>query len=309
MTVPLTSRSSAGLARVLSGVLTVAFSAAALVSTAPAASAADPLKHPIASPDDLVQSWYVSVLGRGPANAADDISRDTWVDRIAAGTSSTDVVTELASSEEYARDHVEATYRDVLHRRTDPGAGYWITQVRSGALTLADVDRAVLSSPEMVNRWSADRVGRDRYVQDLYAAVLGRYTWETTPGERAWWVGRIASVGAPQAVAEMWATPEAADHRIDHVYRLMLRRPADSRGLGYWRGVEARSGLVAVVAGIGASGEYRMVDWKAPYELDTSTGPYPFPYHPRNEQDPRRDTPPPPPGSEPSTSPSPTPGG
>ena len=281
--------------RAVTGALAAALSAAAVAGTAPSASAAESLEQPITSSDDLVQSWYVSVLGRGPADAADDVGRAPWVARLDAGGAPADVVTELASSEEHVRDHVEATYRDVLRRRTDPGARYWVVQATAGSLSLDDVDRAVLASPEMVDRWGADRAGRDRYVQDLYVAVLGRYAWETTPGERAWWVDRIATVGAAQAVAEMWSTPEAVEHRIDHVYRLMLRRPADSYGLRYWRGVEAERGLTAVVAGIGASDEYRTVDWKAPYELDTSPGPYPFPYDPKDEQDPRPGTAPAPP--------------
>ena len=294
---PPTVRAAAGRrrGRAVAGALAVALSAAA--GTAPSAAAAERLKYPITSNDDLVQSWYVSVLGRGPANAADDVGRAPWVARLDAGGSPADVVTELVLSEEYVRDHVEATYRDVLRRRTDPGARSWVEQVRAGSLTLDDVDRAVLSSPEMVDRWGADRTGRDRFVQDLYVAVLGRYVWDTTPGERAWWVERIASVGSAQAVAEMWSTREAVDHRIDGVYRLLLRGPSDSSGLRYWRGVEAQQGLTAVIAGIGASDEYRIVDWKAPYKPDTRSSPYPAPYYPKNEQDPPEDTPPPPPGS------------
>lgn len=292
---------------VLAGIL----AATALVAGAPAALAQDPLLEPISNADELVQSWYVSVLGRGPANAADDVGREGWVSAVVGGTRSDDVVTELASSREYVQDHVEATYRDVLRRRADPGARFWVDQVVAGRLTLDDVDRAVLASPELATRWDSSFAGRDRYVQDLYVAVLGRYVWDTSPGERAWWVDRIDAVDAPVAVAELWATREAVEHRIDHVYRLMLRRPADSYGLRYWRGVESSRGLVAVIAGVGASSEYLTVDWKQPYQLDTGKGPYPFPYYPKNNTEPRLDAPPLPKAPEPSptpeTSPPPTP--
>lgn len=268
--------------------------AATLAAGAPPALAQDPLKYPITSADDLVQSWYVSVLGRGPANAADDVGRAGWVDALQRGASAQDVVAELALSPEAVRDHVDATYREVLHRSADPGSRYWVGEVLAGRTSLEAVDRAILASPEMVNRWDSSAAGRDRYVQDLYVTVLGRYAHDSTRGERGWWVDHLARVGVARGVDDLWATTEATDHRIDGVYRLMLRRPADSHGLRYWRGFEARGGLTAVVAGIGAAGEYRTVDWKQPYLLDTGRGPYPFPYYPKNDTASRPDTPPPP---------------
>ncbi len=275
---------------VLAGVLAVA----TLASGAPAALAQDPLAIPITSDDDLVQSWYVSVLGRGPANAADDVGRAGWVDALQRGASSQDVIAELVLSPEHVRDHVDATYREVLHRRADPGSRYWVGEVLAGRSSLEAVDRAILSSPEMVNRWGSSAEGRDRYVQDLYVTVLGRYAHDSTRGERGWWANHLSRVGVAQGVNDLWTTTEATNHRIDRVYRLMLRRPADSYGLRYWRGVEARGGLAAVVAGIGATGEYRTVDWKQPFRLDTGRGPYPFPYYPNNTTVSRPGTPPPP---------------
>ncbi len=294
MPTPTRRARSAGAPRAPRLLVAGALALATLASGAPAALAQDPLRYPISTADDLVQSWYVSVLGRGPANAADDVGRAPWVDALQRGSSAQEVITELTLSPEHVSDHVEATYREVLHRRADPGARYWVREVLAGRLSLDAVDRAILSSPEMVDRWGSSTTGRDRYVQDLYVAVLGRYAHASSRGERAWWVDHLARVGPERAVGDLWDTTEATNHRVDRVYRLMLRRPADSHGLRYWRGVDARGGTTAVVAGVGAAGEYLTVDWKQPYELDTGAGPYPYPYYPNHETVPRRDTPPPP---------------
>ena len=281
-------------ARAAAALTAGAMAAGALLAAAPAQAAVP------TSPDELVQSWYVTLLQRGPAGAADDLGRDHWVQALAAGTSRTDVTTELVLSEEAVRDHVRDTYRTVLRRNPDPGSEHWVRQVRGGALSTEAVDRAVLSSSEMVGRWGDSAAGRDRYVQDLYVAVLGRYVWDTTPGERAWWAELVRTQGPAAAVARLWDTDEAVAFRVDQHYRLLLRRPADSAGLAYWGGVERSAGDAAVVARIAASSEYAGVDQGVPPTNDTGKGPVPKPVP--------SPTPTPTPSPSPSTSPSPTPG-
>lgn len=268
------------------------------VAAAQSTSGSTPKPPPVMSNDDLVQSWYVSVLGRGPADAADDYGRRAWVEQLIPpawvaqqggarddsdqrDASRRTVVRKLASTEEFVRDHVRATYREVLRRDPDSGSDHWVREVLAGRLTVDDVDRAVLSSREVLDRWGSSTAGRDRYVQDLYAAVLGRYSSDTTRRERSYWVRQLEGGSASEVVAAMWTTPEAVRHRVDRVYRLVLRRPVDSSGLRYWAGVDEREGLVGVVAGVAAADAYLAVDWKAPYALVTSPGPFPHPYDPK----------------------------
>lgn len=258
-------------ARAAAALTLSALAAGAVLAAAPAQAAAP------TTTDELVQSWYVTLLQRGPANAADDVGRSHWTDQLAAGRSRSDVTTELVLSEEHVRDHVRDLYRTVLRRNPDPGSETWVSQVLAGSTSPEQVDRAVLASPEMVERWGASASGRDRYVQDLYVAVLGRYVWDTTPGERAWWADLVRARGAAAAVATLWDTDEAVTFRVDQHYRELLHRPVDSYGLRYWAGVERASGDAAVIAQIAASDEYAGVDHGGPPSNDTGRGPLPRP--------------------------------
>lgn len=258
-------------ARAAAALTLSALVAGAVLAAAPAQAAAP------TNADTLVQSWYVTLLQRGPQNAADDVGRAYWADRLAAGGPRTDVTTGLLASEEHVRDHVRDLYRTVLRRNLDPGAEHWVRAVLAGSASLEQVDRAVLASPEMENRWGTSASGRDRYVQDLYVAVLGRYVWDTTPGERAWWADLVRTRGAARAVDTLWGTDEAVTFRVSQHYRTLLLRPVDSYGLRYWAGVERASGDAAVIAQIAASDEYAGVDHGGPPSNDTGRGPLPRP--------------------------------
>lgn len=258
-------------ARAAAALTLSALVAGAVLTAAPAQADAP------TSTDTLVQSWYVTLLQRGPENAADDVGRAHWTAQLAAGRSRVDVTTELVLSEEHVRDHVRDLYRTVLRRDPDPGAEHWVRSVLAGSASLEQVDRAVLASPELEGRWGASASGRDRYVQDLYVAVLGRYVWDTTPGERAWWSDLVRDRGAATAVATLWDTDEAVTFRVDQHYRTLLLRPVDSYGLRYWAGVERASGDAAVIVQIAASDEYAGVDHGGPPSNDTGKGPLPKP--------------------------------
>ena len=57
---------------------------------------------------------------------------------------------------------------------------------------------------------------------------------EPTPGEVAYWTGRVRAVGALVAFREIYYTPEAVTYRIEQWYSLLLQRYPDDRERAYW---------------------------------------------------------------------------
>lgn len=232
------------------GVSALALASVAVLVPAPAHAATPPN-------DKLVQGWYRDFLDRSTVNAAADDGRQHWVQQLDAGRPREEVLGEIVGSHEHAQRRIDASYRAVLGRAPDRGAGYWVDGVTSRGMALEWVDQNLLASQELYDRWGARRDRDDLYVQDLYVHVLGRYAWETTPGERAYWAGRVRAAGRLAAVRELWYSDEAVRHRLVLHYSALLDRDRiDRSGLDYWYPREVRSDLATGVA-IAATTEYR----------------------------------------------------
>src|SRR5262249_42859012 len=94
------------------------------------------------------------------------------------------------------------------------------------------------------------------YVQDLYAAVLGR---TGGAGEVAGWVRQLQAGLPEQAVATaFWRSAEHGGLQVDRFYQVILHRAADASGRQNWVDqFVAGAGEVDVQNQLLASGEYQ----------------------------------------------------
>jgi hypothetical protein len=229
--------------------------------------------HASGTNDRIVNGWYRDFLQRGSVNAEGDYGREYWVNQLNGATDQESVenvrsavLGEIVRSPEYVRRQVDDSYRAFLGRKPDPGASFWVDGVSHRGMALEWVDQNLLASQELHSRWAARPNGDDLYVQQLYVHVLGRYAWETTPGERAYWVGRIRAVGRLAAVRELWYADEAVRHRLaGHYLSLLCLDEVDRYGLHYWYPREVASDLGTAVA-IASTDKYaqRLLTYKDP---------------------------------------------
>ncbi len=240
-------------------------SVAAVVALASAAVLVPAPAQATEANDRLVKGWYRDFLQRGSIDAAGDYGREHWVQRLDAADGRPDVeaarrevLTDIVRSPEYVQRHVTDSYRAILGRRPDAGASYWIEGATKHGMALEWVDQNLLASRELHERWASRSNRDDLYVQQLYVHVLGRYAWETTPGERAYWVGRVRAVGRLAAVRELWYADEAVRHRLASHYRSLLgRESVDRYGLHHWYPQVVQSDLRARVA-LASTNEYAL---------------------------------------------------
>lgn len=161
------------------------------------------------------------------------------------------LVRQLSRSPEYVTTLVERFYEDTLDRPGDPdGIAFWVTQLRTGRWTVAQVAGNFYASPEY-----RDRVGDtdEEWIADLYHVLLFR-----SPGtdEKAYWVGRIAERGPSRVAVEIYQSIESRRTRVDRLYSDLLDRWADPDGLDYWAGRIAKEGDLALAVFLAASPEY-----------------------------------------------------
>jgi hypothetical protein len=229
---------------------------AGVVVLLPAPSDAATLDETAVPNHKIVNGWYRDFLHRSPENLEADYGRDHWIERLNTGEPRSAVLGDIVRSSEYATRRVGDSYQAILGRKPDPGASYWVEGVSQRGMALEWVDQNLLASQELHSRWAARPNGDDLYVQQLYVHVLGRYAWETTPGERAYWAGRIRAVGRLAAVRELWYADEAVRHRLaGHYISLLGYRGVDRDGLHYWYPREVTSDLTTRVA-IASTDEY-----------------------------------------------------
>jgi Astacin (Peptidase family M12A)/Domain of unknown function (DUF4214) len=98
--------------------------------------------HPPA--DLFVEALYAKVLGR----PSDPDGKKHWIDELAAGRSTTDVVRGFLFSQEYCTDQVTRLYNDLLGRAPDAaGLSHWVGLMSNGA-PLQDIQYGFLASLE-----------------------------------------------------------------------------------------------------------------------------------------------------------------
>ncbi|MFD6167188.1 DUF4214 domain-containing protein [Oerskovia sp. NPDC060287] len=195
----------------------------------------------------VVNALYQDFLGRG----VDPTGLATWSTALASGTSQSQLVASLTSSDEYVWKRINQAYVEVLGRQPDPASNDWYVGVRRGTVTVDDVARRFYSSQEFYNRSGATDAG---LVSTLYSVMLGR---SAGPSEIAFWESRIPTAGRAALVDAIWFSYEAAARRAGTYYQTFLQRSPDPTGLATWTDALLRFGEGSVRVGIAGSVEYR----------------------------------------------------
>lgn len=196
----------------------------------------------------VVNALYQDLLGRG----VDSTGLSTWSTALASGTSQSQLVGSLTSSDEYVWKRINQAYVEVLGRQPDSAASDWYVGVRRGSVTVDDVARRFYSSQEFYLRSGATDVG---FIQTLYSVMLGR---SAGPAEIEHWRPQIASRGYGAVVDGIWFSWEGASRRAGTYYQTFLQRSPDPTGLANWAGVLLQYGEGSVRTGIAGSVEYRI---------------------------------------------------
>lgn len=101
-----------------------------------------------------------------------------------------------------ARQVVNELYRHMLERNADEGSAHWVQQLESGRMTVRDLVREMVTSPEYQQRFtqteSGENVPYERAVARMYRHILGRQP--DPEGQRAH--ARLAQQSGPGTVAD-----------------------------------------------------------------------------------------------------------
>lgn len=203
-----------------------------------------------AEAEAVVRALYQDLLGR----QVDASGLGTWTNKLLTGTSQSELVTSLTSSEEYRRLRITQAYQQVLGRAPEAaGMTSWLNRIAAGQATVDDVRVQFYASEEYYLRSGRTDTG---YVGMLYNTALGR---SGSPAEVQQWVERIPTSGRSGVVRSIWYSEEAARRRAAEYYAVFLDRAPDPGGLATWSRVLLSSGEGAVRTGIAGSVEYRLL--------------------------------------------------
>lgn len=174
-----------------------------------------------------VSNLYTTVLGR-TAGGESDAEIMYWVNKLAAGTTRTQVATAFVISTEYYSNLVNGYFETYLGRAADPAAiSFFVSALQAGASTTSVIDQLV-ASDEFYQLAGSDQA----FVWNLYGDLLGR-----TPSgdENGYWKTQLLN-GVPrsQIVATFLASAEYDSLTVENAYNQYLHRAVDPVALNYW---------------------------------------------------------------------------
>lgn len=175
--------------------------------------------------DRFVAAAFQLFVGRTPTGAERSAGRQA----LAAGQARADVISQLATSDEWLGHEIDQVYAAALGRAADDdGRRYWADQVRAGA-RLADVGVHVFASDEFFRTNGGTAEG---FVQGLYRKILGRSGDE---GGVQHWAARLHAGGSRADIAaSFYRSLESRTGRVTGLYHRILGRSADEAGLRHW---------------------------------------------------------------------------
>ncbi len=95
-------------------------------------------------PDQFVESLYQRLLGR----ASDPTGKQGWIDALAAGAATADIIRGFLFSQEYCTQRVSDLYESLLGRAPEPaGIAGWVGQL-TGGVSFQSIQVGFLASPE-----------------------------------------------------------------------------------------------------------------------------------------------------------------
>src|SRR5262249_4322120 len=150
-------------------------------------------------------------------------------------------------SQEYGARVVQGLYRQLLQRDADPvGLAAWVRLLTQGG-TAEQLQAILLGSDEYFARHGGTTAG---FLHALYQEVLARDIDEA--GQRGWGRFRAGGTRGSAVAAAVRGSREADSQAVQSLYRLYLRRPADSAGHQAWvealqRGMSQEQLVVALL--------------------------------------------------------------
>ena len=163
------------------------------------------------------------------------------------------VVQAIQGSREYSQRVVRDLYRSILAREVDPfGLSVWTDFLSKGG-TADRLQVLLMDSEEFFQRRGGGTA--TGFLQAVYQQILGRTV--DAVGQRLWGA-RIAANSPRGSIAdEILSSEESNRRRIDGLFRLYLRRPADTNGLNtFLASMRQGATIDAVAAAILGSAEY-----------------------------------------------------
>jgi uncharacterized delta-60 repeat protein len=205
---------------------------------------------PIADPNQrFVTHVYLDLLGHMP----DSYALSFWTGVLSQGTTRTQLVQMIESSQEYHTDELEYLYGYVLGRAADPlGLSAWSNFLAQGG-TAEQLEAILYGSGEFF----AGRGGGTNatFLQSLYQNALGRSI--DSGGAQSW--GQALAAGATRTVVAdgILGSQESDMDEVQLLYLTILHRPADTSGLSFFTSL-LQQGVPneAVLAALAGSSEY-----------------------------------------------------
>jgi hypothetical protein len=161
------------------------------------------------------------------------------------------LVRALAGSPEYVSALVQRYYLDTLGRPGEAGGvAYWVGELRSGRMTVAQVAGSFYASQEYVDRSGGTLPS---WIGDLYDVFFDRPPSDT---DLDYWIARTLARGRTRVAVELFQSLESRFQRVDRLYLDLLGRVAEPDGKVYWAGRITREGDLALAVSLASSGEY-----------------------------------------------------
>lgn len=202
-----------------------------------------------ASSERFVARLYRDLLMR----AVDGSGRSFWSTRIDQGNSPSDVVTQIAASDEYRNGAIESYYSFLLGRSSDPAGRAGIQSLLKRGLSLDQVRAVFFDSPEY-QQTRTDGTAKG-FLDAVYQDILGR---NPDPAGQAFWLDLLGKNATHLTVAQgILTSAESAQAMVNLTYQQFLHRSPDQEGAAHWVGLlQQGAPLTTVIAGIAGSAEY-----------------------------------------------------
>jgi hypothetical protein len=197
----------------------------------------------------LVGQLYLDLLNRD----ADPSGLTYWAGKLQAGTSTTQIISQLEASGEYRSDVVQSLYARYLARPADAGGLQYFVQFLAQGGSADGITVQLLESTEYFH----NRAGSDNglFLTALYHDVLGRPVDATAIAS----FQQPLTAGLPRdaVVRAVLKSGEATQIEVDILYQRLLLRPADSYGLNLFsQALEQGTPSENVITALAGSGEY-----------------------------------------------------
>jgi uncharacterized delta-60 repeat protein len=204
---------------------------------------------PITDPNQkFLTQVYLDLLQR----PLDPDGLSVWSDALASGATRAQVVAAIEGSQEYHAVEVQKLYGLLLSRTAEPaGLNSWVGFLDQGG-TFEQLEAMILGSDE----YFAGHGGgtNDGFLKAMYADVLYRLT---DPGSQTWSQALASGASRTSVAVGVLGSIESDTDEVQAIYRLLLRRAADSSGLStFTQALQQGVANDAVIAEIAGSDEY-----------------------------------------------------